>query len=357
MRTWRLLDPQAITSAENMALDEVLLELRGQGKGRNTLRFLQFEPRTALVGFHQSIQEELNIPYCLEHGIDVNRRITGGGALLFDESQIGWEIVCEKAFFEAHLPTDALFRRLCEPVAAALRSMGVDAHFRPRNDIEVAGRKISGTGGTDSEDAFLFQGTLLTDFDVETMLSCLRVPLEKLKAREIESMRERVTCLAWEMGCIPSGEEVKEALARSFEEYFDIRLEAGGLTQEEEALLGERLPHFRSQAWIDMMRPEHERSEAVRAEYKSPAGLIRMTLVVNAAKKILKQIYITGDFLAFPSRALFDLEAALRGKPLKPEALKGIVEDFFASGKIVIHGMGAEDMCRPLSDALNRIAP
>ena len=32
---------------------------------------------------------------------------------------------------------------------AGLRNMGIDAAFRPRNDIEVAGRKISGTGGTD----------------------------------------------------------------------------------------------------------------------------------------------------------------------------------------------------------------
>ena len=45
-----------------------------------------------------------------------------------------------------------------------------------RNDIEIDGRKISGTGGTESGIAFMFQGTMLVDFDVETMLRALRIP-------------------------------------------------------------------------------------------------------------------------------------------------------------------------------------
>jgi len=161
---WRLLDLPPLTAAENMALDEVLLEIRGSGRSQDTLRFLQFKPATVLVGFHQSIQEEIRLSYCREQGIDINRRITGGGGLLFDESQIGWELICDKAFFGVGIPNANLFRRLCEPTVTALRGMGIDAAFRPRNDIEVAGRKISGTGGTDCDAAFLFQGTLLGNF-------------------------------------------------------------------------------------------------------------------------------------------------------------------------------------------------
>ena len=32
MKTWRLLDTPPMTAAENMALDEALLELKGEGK-------------------------------------------------------------------------------------------------------------------------------------------------------------------------------------------------------------------------------------------------------------------------------------------------------------------------------------
>lgn len=357
MRTWRLLDLPPMTAAENMALDEVLLELKGQGANTpNTLRFLQFRPKAVLVGFHQSVQEEIRLSYCEANGIDVNRRITGGGGLLFDESQIGWEVICDKAFFDVVLPTDRLFRDLCEPTVSALRSLGIEAQFRPRNDIEVHGRKISGTGGTDSEGAFMFQGTLLTDFDIETMLKSLRIPVEKLKAKEIDSVKQRVTCLKWELGRTPDTAEVKQALVRAFEQHLDIRLEPAGLTEEEQRLLDERLPYFQSQDWIDLVRPTYEKTEVVQAAYKSPFGLVRFTLVINLPQRILKNVYITGDFLSFPSRALFDLEANLRGRPLDRETLCGVIRGFFADGKITIPGMSADDLCKPVEQALAKVA-
>lgn len=353
MRTrWRLLDLPPLTAAQNMALDAVLVELRGQGRSVNTLRFLQFSPPAVLLGYHQSVQEEVREQYCAAHGIDINRRITGGGGLLFDESQLGWEIICDKAFFGVTVPNTALFRALCEPTIAALRSMGVPATFRPRNDIEVHGRKISGTGGTDSDSAFLFQGTLLMDFDVETMLRCLRIPVEKLKDKEIESVRKRVTCLAWELGRTPDCSMVKERLVEAFAGALNADLVPEGLSAEEEDLLAEKLPFFTSREWIDMVRPARSRTELVQAARKSPYGLVRVTLQVDLVRNIIRDIYITGDFLAFPGRALYDLEAALRGRKLVTYELQRCVEDFFASGRICIPDMGAQDIILPLTMAL-----
>ena len=119
MPIWRLLDTPPLSAADNMALDETLVELRGAGRTPDTLHFLQFSPRAVLVGFHQSLAEEVRGGYCAENGIAVNRRITGGGALFFDENQLGWEVVCGKAFFNLTLPTERLFRALCLPVATA----------------------------------------------------------------------------------------------------------------------------------------------------------------------------------------------------------------------------------------------
>ena len=230
MKTWRLLDTPPMTAAENMAMDETLLELKDDGESPDTIRFLQFRPRSALVGYHQSVEEEIRKDYCDAQGIEINRRITGGGAIFFDENQLGWEIICEKQFFNVTIPNQRLFERLCRPVATALSLFGLDATFRPRNDIEIDGRKISGTGGTDSKHAFLFQGTMLVDFDVDTMLRALRIPVEKLKAKEIDSVKDRVTCLNWELGRTPSLDEIKEAIRHGFEKGLDIHLVPGGLS-------------------------------------------------------------------------------------------------------------------------------
>ena len=61
---------------------------------------------------------------------------------------------------------------------------------------------------------FYFKGTLLVDFDVETMTKSLRVPIVKLKDKELNIVKERVTCLKWELNRDISYEEVKNALKK-----------------------------------------------------------------------------------------------------------------------------------------------
>src|SRR5512137_792217 len=212
METWRLLDTGSLSAAENMALDEVLLELKAEQKIPSTLRFLQFSRPTVLVGHHQSVEEEVRLDYCERQGIEINRRLTGGGALYWGRKELGWEIYISKK--DPRIPgrIEDLYRRMGEAGSLGLRHLGVRAYFRPRNDIEIQGRKISGTGGTDLSGAVLFQGTLLVDFDVDEMLRALRIPTEKLQGKEIESVKERVTCLRWEMGRTPPPQTIKGAL-------------------------------------------------------------------------------------------------------------------------------------------------
>jgi len=228
--TWRLLDTGARSAAENMALDEVVLTAHSQGRVPNTLRYLQFSPHCVLVGYHQSVEQEIRIEYCAVHGIEINRRLTGGGGLYWDESQLGWEIYAPRDLPGLPRRAEALYEHICQGAIRGLERLGVRAAFRPQNDIEVEGKKISGTGGTSLGEAFMFQGTLLIDFDVDTMLRALRIPTEKLKDKEIQSVRERVTCLAWELGRVPPPDEIKAALAAGFGEVLGVQFEPGPLT-------------------------------------------------------------------------------------------------------------------------------
>lgn len=353
-RTWRLLDTPPMTAAENMALDDALLELKGEGKTPNTIRFLQFKPRAVLLGYHQSVDEEIRLDYCRDNGIHINRRITGGGAIFFDESQLGWEIICEKRFFDVTFFTEKLFRKLCDPVIQALGTFGIQAMFRPRNDIEVNGRKISGTGGTESDGAFLFQGTLLTDFDADTMLKSLRIPVEKLKAKEIDSVRERVTCLSWELDRLPAMQEIKAAIADGFQECLGMKLESGPITRDEKDLYEQKLPYYASDAWINHVRPATRRKAVLQAAYKARSGMVRFTVSVDPMRKRITDIYITGDFLSFPARALFDLESLLRGAPLERGTLHQRVRMFFEQDKIRIPGMSWRDFLVPLDQVIEK---
>ena len=166
----RQLAPGSLVEANSLFVLGIVAEETGQvERAVDLLRGAidALEAQTGKLGGTQEVRAE----FCRDKGIDVNRRITGGGAIFFDASQIGWEVVCRRSFFDTGVAGTALFRRLCEPVVAALGQLGIEAEYRPRNDIEVKGRKISGTGGTEEGEAFLFQGTLLVDFDADNLPS------------------------------------------------------------------------------------------------------------------------------------------------------------------------------------------
>lgn len=354
METWRLLDTGPRPAAENMALDEVVLVARNRNIVPNTLRFLQFSPPSVLVGYHQAVEQEVRIPFCREHGIEINRRLTGGGGLFCDPTQLGWEIIA--AWDEPRFPRDAekLYEKMCRGAILGLERLGVRAAFRPKNDIEVRGRKISGTGGTGLEHAFLFQGTLLVDFDVDTMLRTLRIPTEKLKDKEIASVRERVTCLRRELEHVPPLDQIKEALAAGFAEVLNVNFEPGPLTPFEEDLLRQRLPYFHSDEWVyGVRRPLADRAE-LRALYKSPGGLIRVSLIVDTLRRRIREVFITGDFFVFPSRAVLDLEARLKGSPANTNAIRQVVEAFFAESRVQIPGVTPAEIVRTFQEALEK---
>jgi len=347
---WRLLDTGVRDAATNMCLDKAVLEARAAGRAPDTVRFLQFDPPAVLVGYHQAVDLEVRMPYCEAQGIDVNRRLTGGGAIFFDRTQLGWEVVAARE----GLPGDAisLNRLMCQGLVRALDVLGVDATFRPVNDVEVAGRKISGTGGTESGGAMLFQGTLLVDFDVETMVCALRVPTEKLRDKEIDSIRDRVTCLSWVLGGAPPLAEIKAAVATGLSEVLGIDLEEGGLTEWESRFLEAELPGFRSREWIDRVRRPLQNDRMLYSVHKAPGGLIRTSLLLDDRRGIIKYVLITGDFFAFPDTTVLDLEAALKNCPVV--RMEERIRSFFEERRPDMPGVTAGDFVRAVGAAVRK---
>jgi lipoate-protein ligase A len=326
---WRLLDSGTRSAISNMALDQVLLESKAKDLSPNTFRFMMFSPPAALLGYHQRLNQEIRVDFCQQNGININRRITGGGALLFDETQIGWEIICSKSFFDIDIKNPYFFELLCQPLIKTLQKVNIPAEYRPRNDIEVNGRKISGTGGTDLGDAFLFQGTLLVDFNVDTMFRALRVPIEKLKFKELESAKERVTCIKWETKILPTTDQLKKMIQQSFSETFNIELIPEGLTPYEENLLEKQEIKFAEASWIDKIKVPFYENNTIYSLHKAKGGIIRITLNVDVTRNRIQTALITGDFFSFPNRAIFDLEAELKNKPAVIENISLLIHDFF----------------------------
>lgn len=348
METWRVIDTGIRRAAENFALNRALLEARKTGASPSTLRFLQFKP-SALLGYHQSAEQELKLDYCAEHGIDIQRRITGGGALYMDETQFGWELYLHKRDLGTADMT-AIARRICEAAARGISSFGVDARFRPRNDIEVGGRKISGTGGAFDGDALLYQGTLLVEFDVEKMLRILRIPAEKLSDKAIQDARDRVVNLRDLLGYAPPLDEVKGRVKEAFAAEFGVQFEPGELNEVEQGLFREALAQIDTPEWIHLVRKPQSDLPILEAGQKFAGGLLRAAVAYDRVGNRIKQTWFTGDIFVNPRRTVADLEAAL--KDLALDKLDETVRGFFAGRQVDMLTLTPDDFIAVVKQAV-----
>jgi len=245
-------------------------------------------------------------------GIEVGRRITGGGAIYFDETQIGWEIIADKNSFGENISFEEPTAKICNAVARGLQKLGIPAQFRPRNDIEVEGRKISGTGGVFEGKAFLYQGTILMDFNVERMLKSLQIPVEKLTSKGIKSAEDRVEWVKRYLGRMPEKEEVFSAILEGLSEELGIQYQWGELTEEEKKLLEERKEYYRSPEWVYEVKSSSSEPELLFGIYRCLGGTFRVSAKVDPGRKLLEQVIINGDFFVEPKRLIYDLEAYLK---------------------------------------------
>lgn len=341
-KKFRVLDSPPRMAAEHMALDRVIVEAHSRELIPNTFRFLQFKP-CALVGVHQNVFLEVNVPYCQENAIDINRRITGGGSLYWGPLELGWEMYAAKNTPGIPRRVESMYRLLCEAMASGLNRLGIAAAYRPVNDIEIGGRKLAGTGGTELKNSFVFQCSLLVDFDVDEMLRVLRFPLEKLSDKAVSSMRSRVTSVKEQLGFTPQLSVIKTAILAGLAETLDYEMVSGELTAAEESLLAETLPYFQSDDWVYGSGSGVVNTVDSSVSSKAPGGLIRVQMRLDEDLRVIKYVIISGDFFAYPVRSVNDLETVLKNTPIDGNRIRDRIQGFFAQREINILGVTAED--------------
>ena len=170
----------------NMAFDEYCLE----SLSINEPVFYLWQNRPAvIVGFNQEVNTEVNLDYLKENGIDLVRRVTGGGAVFHDLGNLNYTIVGRSEDLERDYPEYASI------MAKALQSLGVPATLSGRNDILVEGRKVSGFAKRVCKNRLMVHGTLMYNVDVDVLTKVLNPSNTKLQSKGIASVRSRVANL------------------------------------------------------------------------------------------------------------------------------------------------------------------
>jgi lipoate-protein ligase A len=229
----------------NMAIDEAIMNARIEGLNTDTLRFYRWRPSAVSIGKFQRVENEVHLENCKEGGIDVVRRITGGGTVYHDtKDEITYSVVANRESLKANDIAD-VYARIYTGLTEALRLLGVTADFNEGTakacpNLTVKGKKISGSAQCHKRGVVLQHGTILAKVKLKKMFTYLRVPWAKSCMQVVSIARNRITSLRDELGKNVSTAELNHALIEGFQKGLDIKLVNGELAPHE-LELAERL--------------------------------------------------------------------------------------------------------------------
>jgi len=126
---WRLIISGALSGPENMAIDEALFSLSEKSGYAGTLRIYFWEPACISLGYFQEKENILNIALCKARGIDITRRITGGGAI-YHHGEITYSITTTLPNPLVPLNVDESYRHLEDFIINGIWKCGAEVNYR-----------------------------------------------------------------------------------------------------------------------------------------------------------------------------------------------------------------------------------
>ena len=240
MDTWRLLPLLTNNGFMNMAIDEAILTARVAEKVPNTLRFYRWQPSTVSIGKNQNPEDEVYLDACKRLGVDLVRRVSGGGTVYHDfEGEVTYSVTAKTSDLGTGDIT-VVYAKIYEAITDALRLLGIPADFSSGDqkncpNLTVNGKKISGSSQTITRGVVLQHGTLLRSVDLPKMFTLLKLK-NATCTQAVDIAKRKITSIQNEL-CHPvMPETVANALTQGFKAILKIQLEHGKLTPYEMGL-------------------------------------------------------------------------------------------------------------------------
>jgi len=201
-----------------IALDQAQTEFVESGERGPLLRIWEWASNAVIIGSFQSYRNEVDEEAAQRHDVTVVRRISGGGAMFVEPGNtITYSLIVPGSLVDG-MSFEESYKFLDTWVLEALAEVGINAVYKPLNDIASEHGKIAGAaqkrlaGGT-----VLHHVTMSYDIDADKMLDVLRIGREKLSDKGIKSAKKRVDPLRSQTGM------TREAIIEKFLEHFRSR--------------------------------------------------------------------------------------------------------------------------------------
>ena len=325
--------------------------------GRESLSLVSPARPYVCIGYHQDADQEVDLEFCKARGIPVFRRDLGGGAVYLDGNQLFFQLILHRDNPEVPKRKEFFYRKFLEPVIRVYRTLGIEAVYKPINDVIVEARKISGTGAGEIGECVVFVGNLIVDFDYDMMCRVLKVPDEKFRDKVKKTLRENLSTIRRELGEEQASKWDEAALNAMMAEEFGALL--GPMrSREKDAELEAKMEELGSEmlpeTWTVQKSRRHRPGRDVKLRsganlihrvHKAVGGLIRADFENLEGR--FGRVHLSGDFFCYPESAIEAMAKELEGTPAN--RLKETLQRFYEKSGVETPGIGMEDWIRVLS--------
>jgi lipoate-protein ligase A len=318
--------------------------------GRESLCLVSPATPYVCIGFHQDVEQEVDLEFCEANNIPVFRREVGGGAVFLDGNQLFFQLIIQRDNSIAPRRIAAFYKKFLQPVIEVHRRIGLEVKYKPVNDLVIEARKISGTGAAEIGDSIVFVGNLILDFDYETMSRVLKIPDEKFRDKVRKTIEENLSTMRRELGEQKYEQWDERTLNNMMVEEFEKLL--GALTpvnknDELMAKMKELETSMINDAWLFQKGKRVEgrvvkvRSglNVVQRMHKATGGLIRVEFTIEDGK--YKGVAISGDFFCFPRDSVVRLAAML--EDCATDNFSNLISNFYQTEEFEIPGVTVDD--------------
>lgn len=285
---------------KNLARDEFLLNSLRPG---DMALYLYINRNAVIIGRNQNPWRECNLNQLDADGVQLVRRVSGGGAVYHDQGNLNFSFICSADRYSDAEQTGIILK--------ALKRLGIHAEVSGRNDMTIEGRKFSGNAYCQRGSNRQRHGTLLVNAQLGVFDCYLNAPKQKLEAKGVASVRARV-CNLCEYAPGLTVEQTAQALREAYEEQYGPAVDYPYTPEDRKEI--DRL-YARHQSW------EWRMGEAPHFdctfENRFPWGMAQLCLSVENGVVVKARLYTDALDTGIPAR----VEACLPGVRFEKRAL------------------------------------
>ena len=189
-----------VSPEEGSELEKHLLSER-----KKTLAIYSRDRPTVSLGRFNNAEEYVNMDFAKKNDVTIIRRMSGGSAIYSDSDQLVFTLVTDRSSFRNK---EESYREVCGFLVDTLGILGIEAEYKPMNDVLVNGRKISGCAQYRDRDTLLHHGTLILKLNSDMMDGVLR-PVKERKYPGLTSVEGSI-------GYVPERKEILKAFEEGF---------------------------------------------------------------------------------------------------------------------------------------------